>query len=195
MNKCHILLGRPWQHDVNATHKGKENMYMFTWRGKRVVMRPISPTSKSTKEKASKLVSMNNRGKSRYWDQTFPQAEFAKDSHVHGLIDWHSRTSSFEKRGTDVRRQSKNLRFNSGPDRSLSKPVKNIGRLPDQLIDNREQTGEATQTIGRPSIDWPEKESRDRELSLLVVDAWSTGYTLLTKRSTTRRVSIISYFV
>jgi len=30
MNKCHILLGRPWQHDVDATHKGRKNIYVFT---------------------------------------------------------------------------------------------------------------------------------------------------------------------
>jgi len=53
MDKCHILLGRPWQHNIDATHKGKKNMYMFTWNGKRVGMRPILPTPKSTKEKAS----------------------------------------------------------------------------------------------------------------------------------------------
>jgi len=30
IDKCHILLGRLWQHDVDATYKGKENIYMFT---------------------------------------------------------------------------------------------------------------------------------------------------------------------
>ena len=60
IDKCHILLGRPWQHDIDATHKSKENMYMFTWKGKKVSMRTIPPTSKSTKEKAFKLVSMCN---------------------------------------------------------------------------------------------------------------------------------------
>jgi len=58
MDNCHILLERPWQHDIDATRKGEENIYTFTWKGKRVIMRPISLTSKSTKEKASELVSM-----------------------------------------------------------------------------------------------------------------------------------------
>jgi len=30
MDKCHILLIRPWQHDIDATHKGRDNMYLFT---------------------------------------------------------------------------------------------------------------------------------------------------------------------
>ena len=29
MNACQILLGRPWQFDVNALHKGKDNVYIF----------------------------------------------------------------------------------------------------------------------------------------------------------------------
>ena len=29
MDVCHILLGRPWAYNVNATHKGKENTYTF----------------------------------------------------------------------------------------------------------------------------------------------------------------------
>jgi len=36
MNACHILLGRSWQHDVHAAHRGKRNIYMFTWEGKRI---------------------------------------------------------------------------------------------------------------------------------------------------------------
>ncbi|GKD79142.1 hypothetical protein Tco_1341763 [Tanacetum coccineum] len=26
---CHVLLRRPWQHDMDATHQGKSNMYLF----------------------------------------------------------------------------------------------------------------------------------------------------------------------
>ena len=26
MNECHILLGMSWQHDVDATHKGRDNV-------------------------------------------------------------------------------------------------------------------------------------------------------------------------
>ena len=29
MDACHILLQRPWQYDVDATHKSKENIYVF----------------------------------------------------------------------------------------------------------------------------------------------------------------------
>ena len=62
MNACHILLERPQQHDVDATHRGHEanSIYMFNWKGKRVVMRPIPPTLKYKKKK-SKFVCVQSR--------------------------------------------------------------------------------------------------------------------------------------
>ena len=29
MDACHMILGRPWQSDVDATHKGRDNVYIF----------------------------------------------------------------------------------------------------------------------------------------------------------------------
>jgi hypothetical protein len=31
MDASHVLLGRPWQFDVDATHKGRDNSYSFIW--------------------------------------------------------------------------------------------------------------------------------------------------------------------
>ena len=36
------------------------------------------------------------RGRSRFWDHTFPQSEFAKDGIVHDSNSWNLRMSSFE---------------------------------------------------------------------------------------------------
>ncbi|GKE02833.1 transposon ty3-I gag-pol polyprotein, partial [Tanacetum coccineum] len=46
---CHVLLGRPWQHDMDATHKGKSNMYLFRWSGKTIAMLSLSVISPKTK--------------------------------------------------------------------------------------------------------------------------------------------------
>ncbi|GKC06910.1 transposon ty3-I gag-pol polyprotein, partial [Tanacetum coccineum] len=46
---CHVLLGRPWQHDVDATHQGKSNMYLFKWSGKTIAMLPLGVVSPKTK--------------------------------------------------------------------------------------------------------------------------------------------------
>ncbi|GJU52249.1 hypothetical protein Tco_1225963 [Tanacetum coccineum] len=46
---CHVLLGRPWQHDMDATHKGKSNMYLFRWTRKTIAMLSLSVISPKMK--------------------------------------------------------------------------------------------------------------------------------------------------
>ena len=46
---------------------------------------------------------MKISGRIKILGSHFPQVEFAKDDIVHGSIDWHSMTSSFEEGETDVR--------------------------------------------------------------------------------------------
>jgi len=60
MDKCHILLGRPWQYDVDAIHRRRENIYVFTLKGKRVAMRLIPLTIRSTKKRVPSLVYPRN---------------------------------------------------------------------------------------------------------------------------------------
>lgn len=43
MQACHLLLGRPWQFDVDATHFGRSNKHTFIHKGKKVVLIPLSP--------------------------------------------------------------------------------------------------------------------------------------------------------
>ncbi|GJT69452.1 putative ribonuclease H-like domain-containing protein [Tanacetum coccineum] len=38
MDACHIFLGRPWEFDVNATHKGKDNTYSFRVNGVKKIL-------------------------------------------------------------------------------------------------------------------------------------------------------------
>ena len=40
MDASHLLLGRPWQFDVDVTYKGRHNVYVFTWGEKNIVMVP-----------------------------------------------------------------------------------------------------------------------------------------------------------
>jgi hypothetical protein len=51
MDACHILLGRPWQYDVDVTYKGRDNTYLFWWHGRKIVLVPSgekSPLPKAT---------------------------------------------------------------------------------------------------------------------------------------------------
>ncbi|XP_020249959.1 uncharacterized protein LOC109827372 [Asparagus officinalis] len=59
MDACYILLGRPWQFDVDATHRGKDNVYIFKKDGRRVVLKPLTekgPVNTNVAEKKTFLV-------------------------------------------------------------------------------------------------------------------------------------------
>ncbi|GKC34620.1 RNA-directed DNA polymerase [Tanacetum coccineum] len=58
MEACHVLLGRPWQHDVNATHQGKSNMYLFKWSGKTIAMLPLGVVSPKKALESKTLVTL-----------------------------------------------------------------------------------------------------------------------------------------
>ncbi|XP_057469681.1 uncharacterized protein LOC130758770 [Actinidia eriantha] len=45
MDACHLLLGRPWQHDVDAVHKGKDNVYVFYQNDRKVVLGPLKESN------------------------------------------------------------------------------------------------------------------------------------------------------
>jgi hypothetical protein len=51
MDASHVLLGRPWQFDVDTTHKGKENSYSFTWNKRKITILPNQSDRHSSKEK------------------------------------------------------------------------------------------------------------------------------------------------
>lgn len=40
MDACHILLGRPWQYDMDTTYKGRDNTYLFWWHGQKIILVP-----------------------------------------------------------------------------------------------------------------------------------------------------------
>ncbi|XP_066392296.1 uncharacterized protein [Miscanthus floridulus] len=40
---CHLMLGRPWQFDVDSVHFGRSNKYTFIANDKKVVLVPLSP--------------------------------------------------------------------------------------------------------------------------------------------------------
>jgi hypothetical protein len=41
MSACHLLLGRPWHYDLNATHSGRSNHYSFVHKGVSHVLKPM----------------------------------------------------------------------------------------------------------------------------------------------------------
>jgi hypothetical protein len=51
MDACHIILGRPWQYDVDATYRGRDNVYIFMKEDLKVILGPIKEEFASIKPK------------------------------------------------------------------------------------------------------------------------------------------------
>jgi mannose-6-phosphate isomerase-like protein (cupin superfamily) len=52
MDVCHIILGRPWQYDMDATYRGRDNVYIFMKGNLKVVLGPIKEELASSKPKS-----------------------------------------------------------------------------------------------------------------------------------------------
>ena len=63
MDTCHLILGRPWQYDVDTTHRCKDNVYAFFKNGKKNFFGPIKegnvPKASKVEGKPSLLI-VNN---------------------------------------------------------------------------------------------------------------------------------------
>jgi hypothetical protein len=57
MQACSLLLGRPWEHDNDATHHGRSNKYTFVHKGKKYTLLPLTPAEivQAEKERAASL--------------------------------------------------------------------------------------------------------------------------------------------
>ncbi|GJT59964.1 hypothetical protein Tco_1003497 [Tanacetum coccineum] len=67
MDACHVLLGRPWQSDLNVGHRGKENTYTFSKDGHKFTLCPYSDEvqAKTTKVKTNQIVLCSIRNKEK----------------------------------------------------------------------------------------------------------------------------------
>ena len=43
MQACSLLLGHPWEFDLDATHHGRSNKYSFMHNGNNIVLLPLTP--------------------------------------------------------------------------------------------------------------------------------------------------------
>ncbi|GJZ59605.1 putative reverse transcriptase domain-containing protein [Tanacetum coccineum] len=58
MEACHVLSERPWQHDMDATHQGKSNMYLFKCSRKTIAMLSLGVVSPKTRLENKTLVTL-----------------------------------------------------------------------------------------------------------------------------------------
>ncbi|GKF17916.1 hypothetical protein Tco_0062834 [Tanacetum coccineum] len=67
MDACHVLLGRPWQSDLNVVHRGKKNTYIILKDGYKFTLCHYSDEVQATTTKVKKnqimLCSTRNKEK------------------------------------------------------------------------------------------------------------------------------------
>jgi hypothetical protein len=56
MDAGHVLHGRPWQFDVDTTHKGKKNSYSFTWNKQKITILPNQSDHNNSKEEGKNML-------------------------------------------------------------------------------------------------------------------------------------------
>jgi len=60
MDASHVLLGRPWQFDVDSTHKGKENSYSFTWNKRKIIILPNQSNGNTSREEGKNMLTISH---------------------------------------------------------------------------------------------------------------------------------------
>jgi hypothetical protein len=65
LHVCHLLLGRPWQHDVNALHHGRTNRYSFMHKGEFYTLLPKDANDIKCTVEVFKTKSARHRSKPR----------------------------------------------------------------------------------------------------------------------------------
>ena len=43
MEACSLLLGRPWQYDIDSLHHGRSNHYSHMFKGQKIIIHPMTP--------------------------------------------------------------------------------------------------------------------------------------------------------
>jgi len=56
MDACHLILGRPWQFDVDAQHQGRANVHIIFRDGRKIIFRPLQEVENSTHSKGKPVL-------------------------------------------------------------------------------------------------------------------------------------------
>lgn len=61
MHVCHLLLGRPWQFDVDVVHSRRDNMHKLWWSSKKVRLVPLMNNKKSSKIEGKNFMTIKGK--------------------------------------------------------------------------------------------------------------------------------------
>ena len=63
MEATHLLLGRPWQYDIHVLHDGLSNTMSFSFKGRKVILKPLSPKEVHEDQIKMKIKRENEKAK------------------------------------------------------------------------------------------------------------------------------------
>ncbi|CAL8151424.1 unnamed protein product [Prunus armeniaca] len=84
IDASHVLLARPWQYDTDATHKGRDNVYLFNWGSHKIAMALVSESGKLEKLKNSNFLMMSNS--KQEFKENIKKANVMYSTYVKGLL-------------------------------------------------------------------------------------------------------------
>ncbi|KAI5329050.1 hypothetical protein L3X38_028447 [Prunus dulcis] len=76
--------GRPWQHDTNATHKGRDNVHLFNWGSHKIAMALVSESGKLAKPKNSSFLVISNS--EQKFEKYIKETDVVYPVYVKGLL-------------------------------------------------------------------------------------------------------------
>ncbi|GJZ49333.1 transposon ty3-I gag-pol polyprotein, partial [Tanacetum coccineum] len=115
IDECHILLGRPWLCEVNGKYDVKQNLYLFSWEGRKIAM--VSP--KVTPQLPKPEVKVDRKS---IKDKVRREKVFEVDE---ALDTENSRASSFQVKGIHVD-ETKVNKVRDWPSTKILLEVRNI---------------------------------------------------------------------
>jgi hypothetical protein len=122
MNACHLILGRPWQYDVDAQHKGRDNIYIVFQEGRKIIFRPLKgdPVKDPTPTKTQSVLLTKGDG---FLKRKFSWGNIAERS-------FNSRSSYFQEGETDVGQFHSSI----SPKRTLLTRASSLGFSPGHTL-------------------------------------------------------------
>lgn len=58
LGTCHVFFGDPWQYDMDATYRGWNNTFSFSWKQKRIIVVPNKVEGNTPNQKKRALISI-----------------------------------------------------------------------------------------------------------------------------------------
>ncbi|CAL9020785.1 unnamed protein product [Prunus brigantina] len=87
MDACHILLGRPWQFDVDATFKGRDNVILFSWNNRKIAMATTPPSKQSVEAKTRSSSFLTLISSEQELNEAVKEAEYFCPLVLKGLLN------------------------------------------------------------------------------------------------------------